>query len=176
MRSIFRWWRFKWLTFLRLKDEPGSIAKAVAIGVAMDFLPTFGFGLIFAYIVALALRVNKVAAVLSAVFFKWAIPFFYLGNIAMGKVFINKEAGLKEIPSLNAAQGFFHFADWSELSTTFLLGSGLNAVIAGIITYFICLKFIEYRKKHKKPNKKLMSVGREPSGLKYGGAGSKNHC
>lgn len=156
VRKIYRWLKLKWLVFIRLKDEPASIAKGVAIGIAMDFLPTFGFGLIFAYIIALVLRVNKVAAVLSAVFFKWAIPIFYIGNIAMGKLLTSREIQPKDLSSINANQGFFHFGDWTELSTTFLMGSGLNAIIAGIISYFLCRKFIEYKRKLGKPNKKIL--------------------
>ncbi|MGI6711485.1 MAG: DUF2062 domain-containing protein [Bacillota bacterium] len=45
-----RWFRLKTIKLVRLKGNPVALAKGIAIGVSVDFLPTFGFGFVFAYV------------------------------------------------------------------------------------------------------------------------------
>lgn len=145
--EIGRWLKKRYLTFIRLKDDPRLLAKGVAIGIALDFLPTFGLGLIGAYFIAILLRANRIAAVLSAVVFKLGIPFFYILNIIVGRTLLGKNINVPmDTP---AKQSLFHFSGFSDLSYAFLIGSVINTIFVSVTVYYIVLKFLHLRKERK---------------------------
>ena len=55
--------RFVYLRIVRANDSPPRVAAGVAIGVFLGIFPTFGLGLVLAYILAVIFRINKAAAV-----------------------------------------------------------------------------------------------------------------
>lgn len=143
--NFTRWIKYKYLLFIRIKDYPGSIATGAALGISFDILPTFGLGVIFAYLLATVLRVNRLAALLAAVVFKLAIPIFIYMNVQMGQIFIKDN---RPIPVEIVADPKVIF-NWSYLGTSFLLGSAINALIAFVITFVIVYRFISWRRSRR---------------------------
>jgi len=148
-----RWLRYKYLTFVRIKDNPYNIAVGAALGISFDILPTFGLGVIAAYFIASLVRVNRLAAVISAVVFKLAIPFFIFINLKTGQLFIKEDliqanddliqANMELIP-----HSWLNF-DWSHLGRSFLLGSVINAVVFYGVAYFLVYRFLNWRRSTK---------------------------
>lgn len=143
-----RWLRLKALRIMRLRGNPDLIAKGIALGVSVDFLPTFGLGALFAYLFATVGKVNRIAAVLTSLAVKWLIIPFYAADIMMGRFVLGRPAENIDVP-----KGF----SWSldsvkSLSDAFFLGSVINALVSGVVVYFIArtlLKSFRERKKLK---------------------------
>jgi len=143
--QIRRWFRYRYLKLLRTRDHPASVAKGIAIGVALDFLPTFGTGLIFAYILAVILKINRIVAVGSAILFKWAIPFFYLANLTVGQFILGRYADSGQ-PVVTDIAELFRAGGWHAISKSFLLGSAVNASFAAAISFVLSYRFISHRR------------------------------
>ncbi|MDD2497197.1 MAG: DUF2062 domain-containing protein [Desulfitobacteriaceae bacterium] len=144
--NFWRWLRLKALRLMRLKGDPTLIAKGIAIGVSVDFLPTFGFGAVLAYLFARLLRVNRFATVITSLALTWMIIPFYGANIIVGRLFIKgipSDASISDI-------GFFNLAAIKNLGSAFFLGSIINAVTAGVITYYLSLLLIKMHRVRKK--------------------------
>lgn len=140
--NIKRWFRYKYLLFIRIKDNPRNIAVGAALGIAFDVLPTFGLGVIVAYFIATLLKVNRLATIISAVVFKAAIPFFVFINYKVGRFLLHGPHQVNKIKVYHAQAGF----DWSHLGTSFLLGSVINSVIFYSLTYFLIYQFVNWRR------------------------------
>ncbi|MEL7567126.1 MAG: DUF2062 domain-containing protein [Dehalobacterium sp.] len=128
-----RWFRLKMLKIMRLQGDPDLIAKGIALGVSVDFLPTFGLGALFAYLFATLWRVNRIAAVLTSLAFKWLIIPFYAANIMVGRFIMGRPADNIDVPikfswSLDSVK---------DLSDAFFVGSAINAIISGVVVFLI---------------------------------------
>lgn len=146
--QLFRWLRYKYLLFTRIKDQPGKIAAGAALGVSFDVLPTFGLGVFAAFFIARMVRVNSLAAVIGAVLFKLAIPFFVYINFKTGGLLISETAQLHEglISSAELmTHPWFNF-DWSRLGRSYVVGSFVNAVVCFGLVYFLVYFFVKWRR------------------------------
>lgn len=153
-KKIIRWSRYKILKILRLKDGSDRIAKGVALGIVFNFLPTFGLGLICAFLVAGLVRANQMAAVLSAILVKFGLPFFYLLNLAVGQIAVGQglAIGGAEMPHFSFTE--MNWEGIKNLGWPFLIGSMINSLCAGILTYFLVFRAVErYRNGRLRKNK-----------------------
>lgn len=145
--KVQRWLRLKTLRIMRLRGNPDLIAKGIALGVSVDFLPTFGLGALFAYLFATLWRVNRIAAVLTSLAFKWLIIPFYAANIMVGRVVLGRPTDNIDVPirfswSLDSVK---------NLSDAFFIGSAINALVSGVAVYFIARTLIiGFRERKKK--------------------------
>jgi hypothetical protein len=148
--NFIRWIKYKYLQFIRIKDHPGSIAIGAALGISFDVLPTFGLGVIFAYFLATLLKVNRLAALLSAVVFKLAIPVFIYVNVQTGQLFIKDQSSV----GLDLVSNPWYFFNWSHLGVSFLLGSVINAFLIFGATFLATYRFVWWRRSRSKNTKK----------------------
>ena len=153
----------KLISILRQKDPPHRIALGAAIGIFIGLLPIMGIQMAVATILALPLRGNIKAAI-AGVWISNPITFIpmYFGYYQFGLVFFpTREIGwdrFKEIVT-EAAKW-----DWSavghsiakvlSLGADILIpmwtGSGILAVVFGIVTYFVAYRFVvNYRARKK---------------------------
>lgn len=146
-----RWLRLKTLKIMRLRGNPDLIAKGIALGVSVDFLPTFGLGALFAYLFATIGKVNRIAAVVTSLAFKWLIIPFYAANIMVGRFILGRPTDNIDVPrgfswSLDSVKG---------LSDAFFIGSAVNALVGGVAVYFISRTLIiGFRERKKNSNKR----------------------
>lgn len=144
-----RWLLLKKHRLMRLRGDPKLIAIGVAIGVSVDFLPTFGLGALFAYAFATLGQVNRIAAVVTSLALKWLIIPFYGANIIVGKLFTHGQGEGFEMPH----GAFFSLEAMKHVSGAFFLGSVVNALIFGIAAYYgarYCIVMHRQRKKRKR--------------------------
>jgi uncharacterized protein (DUF2062 family) len=146
-----RWFRLKTLKLVRLKGNPDALAKGIAIGVSVDFLPTFGFGVVFAYVFATIARVNRVAAIITSLALKWLIIPFYGANIFVGRWILGGPTDQVNVPTTS----FFSLGTMKNLSNAFFLGSIINAFVSSIVVYYISRYFIVKRRTRKKLSTRL---------------------
>ncbi|MDN5364725.1 MAG: hypothetical protein PWQ91_1790 [Eubacteriales bacterium] len=134
LRQWRRYVRYKYLKILRLKDTPAKVAKGVALGVFLDFLPIPFISLLVAYIIARLARFNAFAAVTTTALFKVAVPFFWTLNVFTGKFILGP--GPAPPPHIKTGallhpELFFH-----RLGLPFLVGSVINGLLAGLVVYY----------------------------------------
>lgn len=149
VNKFLRWVRYKFLKILRLRDSSDKVAKGVALGIAFNFLPTFGLGLIGAFLFAGLIRANQMAAVLSAILVKFGIPIFYLLNLAVGHLVLGDGFIVEEG---NMPHFSFSEINWGALKSLgfpFLIGSLINAVWTGVLAYFLVFGVVERYKTGK---------------------------
>ena len=128
-----------------MNDSPPKVAFGVAIGVFLGIFPTFGIGLILAYVFAWIFGANKAAAILGGLIMNpITTPVFWglsalLGTVVMGG---EKEVILNELKTGR----IFHAMD--HIFFTYIVGNLIIAVIFAVISYFITLKILKIH--HKK--------------------------
>ncbi|WP_027364414.1 DUF2062 domain-containing protein [Desulfotruncus alcoholivorax] len=134
-----------------IPDAPVKVARGAATGLAMDFLPVPIIGIPIAYIIARVAGGNGLAAALTATFFKWAVPFFYMLNIATGSLIMGFNEYEHAGKAMHAAG--LKPADWinylSQFGYPFLVGAVINSFLAWLLLYFGVRKLMMVRQKRK---------------------------
>lgn len=146
---------------LNLPDSPRKIALGVAMGTALDFLPIPIISIPISYVLAKIFKVNAAATVLTVIFFKWAVPFFFALNYYTGSMLLwgTNHQYLSHRSILSAADTWI---GWIKvLGYPFMLGAVVNSLVAGAITYFAVKALLEYRNK----NRKIISVRIPPKNV-----------
>lgn len=132
-------------------DAPAKIARGVATGVALDFLPIPFISIPIAFVLARLIRGHGAVAALVAALFKWAVPFFYVFNVAVGSLVLN-------IVNLGQMELTANISQWTQggwmdylvlLGYPFLTGAVINTVIAWVLVYFTCHRILLVRQKRK---------------------------
>ncbi|MEG6522834.1 DUF2062 domain-containing protein [Desulfotomaculum sp. 1211_IL3151] len=144
---------------LSLPDAPKKVAQGIALGVAFDFLPVPFISIPLSFIVAKLIRVHAVAATLTVLIFKPAVPLFFTINIFVGKFLLGTVPSpittdlAQGVPLLTKA-----ILKIKALGFPFLVGSGINALIASFLVYFLALNLLEARRRAIKKNPKGVKV------------------
>lgn len=135
LRRIKRYLRYEYLLFMRLRGNPEQISRGVAMGFAINFLPTFGGGVFLAYFLANLLRTNRTAALLSTLAVKAGVPLYYALNIVVGDFMLGyKDDGLWAL-----MQRPFNWQMVVHTGISFLLGSVINTTLCGLLSYYLVL-------------------------------------
>ena len=164
--SLSRYVRFQYLKIIRLKDTPYKVAKGVALGVALDFLPLPFISLLVAYVVARVARFNSIAAVSTAAILKPAVfLLFWPLNIFVGKLFLGGQPKLDQMQGVPEPDNLLRLGDYFKrfieylkgLGTPFLLGSMINSVISAFLVYLVVSRLLVIRQK-RRLKKKFKSI------------------
>jgi len=156
----------------RLPDTPEKISRGVAAGVFTTFTPFYGFHFVVAALLALLLRGNLVAALLST-FFGNPLTYVPIGIVSL-------QTGywlLGTRPAQDVEEGFLRkfsgaggdlwhnfkalftpeVAEWARLARfyddvflPYLIGGLAPGVIAGAIAYFVALPIIRAYQNRRK--------------------------
>jgi uncharacterized protein (DUF2062 family) len=148
--NIFqRYWRYFSLRLLRLRGNPKTIARGLAIGVFAGCFPFFGLQTIIAILIAFLLKGNKIAAAAAT----WisnpltSVPIFAF-NFHIGTLIIGGEDLTFEELNLTSFSEIIELG--GKLGITLLLGSLIVGSIASFCAYFISLRLIKNWRKNRK--------------------------
>ncbi len=136
--------RFMYLRIVRANDSPPKVAAGVAVGVFLGIFPTFGLGLVLAYVFAMIFRINKAAALAGSLIMNpLTTPFFWAISAILGGALIGTERDiiLKELTTGNI------FKALGPAFYAYMLGNILISIVFAVASYFITLEII---RKHKK--------------------------
>ncbi len=134
---------------MQLPGSPKKIAAGVALGVALDFLPVPIISIPISFVLAKLMRINAVAAVLTVILFKCAVPVFYALNYMVGKLVL-LDAPVSSAHNHFYEAGVLGWIVWvKHLGYPFLLGSFINATLAAAITYFVISNILICRRRRK---------------------------
>lgn len=129
---------------MQISDSPTKIAQGIALGTALDFLPIPVISIPVAYILARILRFNAIAAVLAAVFFKWAVPFFYAFNLLVGNLILQGNVTQLILPQISYYTVLMVIREWSY---PFFVGCAVNFTVSALLMYYIFHYVLELRQR-----------------------------
>lgn len=144
--SLKKYLKEKYNQVIELPDAPSKIAHGVALGTALDFFPIPLISIPVAYLLARLIRVNAIAAALSATFFKWAVPFFYTCNYLVGRTLLGDSLAVQATPH---AAGKSLLDGLTEMGYPFLAGALIDSFLAWVLIYFPLRRFLEIRQAKK---------------------------
>jgi len=166
---IKRYFRYQYLRILRLKDTPDKIAKGVALGVALDFLPLPFVSLFVAWIIARLARWNSLAAVITAAALKPAVfTIFFPLNVLVGSLFVEGRTispGQVQVPVAepgiepHALASFFSPETIKALGWPFLVGSAINATVSFLLVYYLLKRTLVFRMEKRLARLKARNSG-----------------
>lgn len=137
--SFPRQFKLNLIRLLRLQDSPERIARGMALGLFIGMSPTFGVQMALAFLVALILNENKLAAIIGV----WitnpvTAPFIYGLEYETGRVLL----GLPHPPmQLEFNYHFIKLFGW-QVVLPLSLGSLLFGIAAAVIGYTVTLRFV----------------------------------
>lgn len=134
-KRVWRLVRVHWKRLLALRGDSRVIARGIALGISINFIPTVGLGPPLVYWIAKMIKGHRVSALVSTMGVKAAVPVFYLLNYIVGELFL--EQRLVPILSWNGAV---------DAGASFLLGGVINFTVAFIIIYYLALQWIKRRR------------------------------
>ena len=130
---------------IRLQTNPKDIARGVALGVFIGFIPIWGLlQLIVALFFGAILRVNKIAIIVGTMVTNpITIPFIYALCFKAGKWLLKSEVQLFALKDLTTA-------NIVAVAKPILLGSIFVGLIAAVLSYIIAYYITWYFYKKKK--------------------------
>ena len=134
-KRVWRLVQIQWKRLLTLRGDRRAIARGVALGVAINFIPTVGFGPPLVYWIVGMIKGHRVSAIVSTMGVKAMVPLFYVLNYIVGELFLEQRL----TPSIN----------WNgvvDIGYSFLLGGAINFTVTFIATYYLVLRWVERRR------------------------------
>lgn len=134
-KRLWRIMKIHWKKLLLLRGDHTKIARGIALGVSMNFIPTVGIGPPLVYWLAGMTRAHRVAAIVSTVGVKVSIPILYFLNFIVGELLIKQRIN-------------FSF-DWNgvmNMGESFLLGMAINFSVTFVVSYYLSLHWIRKRR------------------------------
>ena len=137
--------RYYTIKILRIKDSPRSVALGFTLGACINFIPTFGFGIVISGFLASLTRINVPASILGQLLLTPVFPLLFSLNFLVGHLFFQEQ--------LDSVQGLFpqgmdiEEVPLADIGAVFLTGAGLNMAITALIIFLIVYKvFKSYRR------------------------------
>ncbi|HBS59909.1 MAG TPA: hypothetical protein DEA44_11645 [Firmicutes bacterium] len=127
--------RYMYIKMKRMKDNPRRLARGLALGVFLNFLPTFGTGFFIALIVARFVRANVVLACTASLATKWCIPILYAINLKVGQTVLGMPS--ETLTTLWTKVAELDLSGLLSLGKPFILGSVLNSLVVSYLSYFV---------------------------------------
>ncbi len=134
---MLRWRRALLLAgirFFRLRGSNEKAARGFAMGVSLNFLPTFGLGGFVAGFLAHLVRGNVLAGFLGGSCLAPFWPLLFYLNICVGSVFVQPAVELDDLGDVTPQS-----IDALVWGRTFALGAAVNAITAAVVAYFLFL-------------------------------------
>ncbi|MDR3559966.1 MAG: DUF2062 domain-containing protein [Negativicutes bacterium] len=113
---------------LTLRGDRRVIARGIAVGIAMNFIPTIGLGLPMVYWVAKWIGGHRVAAVVSTMTIKAFFPVLYILDYIVGEIFLEGH--------------LVYTLDWHvaiRAGASLFLGAAINFLVVFIVCYYYSL-------------------------------------
>jgi len=131
--------RHKIVRLFRIRAASEPVARGFALGLVVDFLPTFGAGVLISGFLARAIGGNVVAGIIGGATLTWAWPFLFYFNIRVGSWLLHKRAVITDPDQLS--NGELGRVVWGQ---AFSVGAFVNCVVVGGLAYLL-LRLVYYQ-------------------------------
>lgn len=134
-RCFFRLERFGLYNAIRLTRIRGAserVARGFAVGLVVNFIPTFGFGVLVSGFLARVAGGNFIAGLVGGAALTFAWPLLFLLNIWTGGVFSSPPIRVDELADVT--EKTVNALVWGR---TFAIGALLNSAVIGGVIYLL---------------------------------------
>ncbi len=120
------------LRVFRVKDASERVARGFALGMIINFIPSFGFGVLISGFVARLFGGNVIAGLAGGASLTFFWPFLFYLNLRMGSLFVRPEVEVQDVAEINEKS-----MDALMWGKSFIVGMSVNIVLAGLIAYIV---------------------------------------
>lgn len=122
------------LRLFRLRESRERVARGFALGLIVNLLPTFGFGVLISGFVARVLGGNLMAGLAGGASLTFAWPLLFYLNMRMGQLFVSSPRVIDDFDDVTVEST--RALVWGK---AFLVGSIINCVVVGLVVYLVVL-------------------------------------
>lgn len=127
------------LRVFRVKDASERVARGFALGMIINFIPSFGLGVLISGFVARLFGGNVIAGLAGGASLTFFWPFLFYLNLRTGSLFVRPEVEVQDVAEINEKS-----MDALMWGKSFILGMSVNIVLAGLLAY-IAVFFLHAR-------------------------------
>lgn len=137
--AIERFFLFQSIRLFRIRGQSERIARGFAVGLVVNFFPTFGLGVLISGFLAKAFGGNGVAGLVGGATLTFAWPLLFYLNMRVGRYFVPAPVVVDELADVT--EKTIDALVWGK---TFMAGAITNTILFGLAAYFI-LRLIHWR-------------------------------
>jgi uncharacterized protein len=132
--KIERWALYNVILLCRIRGATERVARGFALGMIVNFFPTFGFGVFISGFFARMFGGNMAAGIVGGGVLTFVWPILFYLNIRVGGIFQAPVVPLDELEDVTERTISTLVWGW-----TFAIGALINAVVVGLTVYFLLL-------------------------------------
>ncbi len=125
-----RFFLYQLIVLFRIRDRSERVARGFAVGLVVNFFPTFGFGVLISPAVARICGGHIAAGLVGGALLTFSWPFLFYLNMRMGSRFILSPIEIAEMEDVT--QSSIDALQWGQ---TFLVGAVINSLLVGGSAY-----------------------------------------
>jgi len=131
---VERWVIYNTIRLFRIRSATEHIARGFAIGLVVNFFPTFGLGFLISGFLAKAIGGNAIAGLVGGAVLTFAWPLLFYLNLRTGSVFIRPAIRVEDFEELTPK--VMNTLLWGK---AFSVGAIVNSLLVGVAAYLIVL-------------------------------------
>ncbi|QOJ13238.1 MAG: DUF2062 domain-containing protein [Planctomycetia bacterium] len=122
------------LRLLRLRESRERVARGFSLGLIINFLPSFGFGVLISGFVARAFGGNLAAGLAGGASLTFAWPLLFYFNVKVGSLFARPERAINDLADVTTET-----MDAMMWGQAFVIGCVVNCMVVGLLVYVALL-------------------------------------
>lgn len=138
VRKTQRFFLYNAIRLTRIRGKSERVARGFALGLVVNFFPTFGFGMLISGFVARALGGNFVAGVVGGAMLNFFWPALFYLNIHSGQLLFRPPVAVEHLEDVTEKT-----MDALLWGRTFTAGAIFNAAVVGLAAYLLLLLLYE---------------------------------
>lgn len=163
--KIERWVLYKVIVLCRIRGATERVARGFALGLIVNFFPTFGFGVFISGFFARMFGGNMAAGVLGGGVLNFVWPVLFYFNIRVGSVFLSPVVPIEEFDDVT--ERTINTLVWGW---TFTIGAVINSLLIGLTVYSLLLlmydqtrpKMLAWFRAHAREHQQRVRLNRRP--------------
>lgn len=120
------------IRLFRIREDSERVARGFALGVMVNFFPTFGFGVVISAAFARLLGGNIIAGLAGGALLGFFWPVLFYLNMRTGSLIVRPPVVIDEFEDVT--EGTMSALVWGQ---TFTVGSVLNSLLTGLTVYLV---------------------------------------
>jgi uncharacterized protein (DUF2062 family) len=127
-----RYFLYHLITLFRIRDRSERIARGFAVGLIVNFFPTFGFGVLISPAVAKVCGGHIAAGFAGGALLTFFWPFLFYLNMRMGACFVRSPIAIEALEDVTDRS-----IDALQWGQTFMVGAVANSLLVGGSVYLV---------------------------------------
>jgi len=130
--GIARYFRYQAIRLFRIRDRTERIARGFALGLIINFLPTFGFGVLISGLLARVFGGHIVAGFVGGATLTFAWPLLFYFNVRVGSFILMGDSPVHEAAEMS--EKMMRQLVWGR---AFVMGMIANMLGVGLAVYLL---------------------------------------